>query len=228
MQRGFSIQIVGLALVVLAAITPESFGQWPQGMGFRGPGPAVGGPTAGGASQGGGGIVPFLGINLPPSAYGYGPGPNPASVPSAAYFTYGRTSYTTESPSPLPVYGPPSAYAALPPAMSLTALLQVQVPLDAEVWLEGRKMRSTGMRRHYRSPPLDPAKGYVYEVRARWLFDGKPVEDVRHIAIRGGATILVDFTHLDPLAPRPPVPPAPKTPKSDETTPAEGTDKSTR
>ena len=37
------------------------------------------------------------------------------------------------------------------------------------------KMRSSGALRHYRSPPLDPSKGYLYEVRARWVFDGKPV-----------------------------------------------------
>jgi uncharacterized protein (TIGR03000 family) len=93
--------------------------------------------------------------------------------------------------------------------MPLTALLKVQVPLDAEVWLEGQKMRSTGSMRHFRSPPLNPTKEYGYEVRARWQYDGKPVDDVRHVAIHAGATVLVDFTHLDPLVPRPSAPSPP-------------------
>jgi uncharacterized protein (TIGR03000 family) len=135
-----------------------------------------------------------------------------ASVPSAAYFTYGRTSYTTESPSPLPVYAPSAPYSFLPPPLPLSALLKVQVALDAEVWLEGQKMRRPGPVRHYRTPPLDPTKGYEYEVRARWVNDGKPVEDIRRVAIRAGATVLVDFTHLDPLVPRPSLPAEPPKP----------------
>lgn len=207
MQRGLRLGTAAVSFALLATIVPSSRGQFPIGMGFRGPGVPAATPVmtpqgAGGAAYGG--YSPYVGV----FAGGYGNGGYNAaaiaSVPSAAYFTYGNTSYTTESPSPLPVYGGPRlAYAPLPPSMPLTALLKVQVPLEAEVWLEGRQMRSGGRLRHYRSPPLDPAKGYVYEVRARWMFDGKPVEDVRHIAIRAGAISLVDFTHLDPLVPRP-------------------------
>jgi uncharacterized protein (TIGR03000 family) len=212
----FSIGTAGLVLIVFAATTADSFGQWPQGMGFRGPGVGAGVPgvPGGGGAGAYGGISPFLGVYMPGGGYNNGGyGPNPASVPSAAYFTYGNISYTTESPSPIPVYGPRSPYGPLPPSLPLTALLKVQAPLDAEVWLEGHKMRSTGTLRHYRSPPLDPAKGYAYEVRARWRTDDKPIEDIRHVAIRAGATILVDFTHLDPLVPRPsaPAPPPPPT-----------------
>jgi uncharacterized protein (TIGR03000 family) len=170
-------------------------------------------PQSGAGFGYGGGYSPFVGVFGP---YQNGNGGYQAaaiaSVPSAAYFTYGNTSYTTESPSPLPVYpGPRVPYAPLPPPTLLTALLKVQVPLDAEVWLEGQKMRSTGALRHYRSPPLDPSKGYLYEVRARWVFDGKPVEEKRHVAIRAGAIVQVDFMHLDPLVPRPSQPP--ETPK---------------
>jgi uncharacterized protein (TIGR03000 family) len=196
----FPIVTTGLTLALFASAPTRGHAQWPVGMNYRGPGA---GGFGGGYGQrggygqfGGGGINPYVGVYLPPQGgYGYGGyDPTVASVPSAAYFTYGRTSYTTESPSPIPVYDPRPAYAPMPPAMPLTALLQVQVPIDAEVWLEGQKMRSTGALRHFRSPPLNPAKGYVYEVRVRWPSDGKTVEDVRPTAIRAGATVYVDFT----------------------------------
>lgn len=199
MRRGWTLAAAGLALAVWV---PDSAGQYPLGVGFRGPP-----PTGFGYGQGyGGGYSPFVGVLAPyQSGYGYGGyDPSVAAMPSAAYFTYGNISYTTESPSPIPVYaGQRRPYGLTPPATPLTALLKVQVPPDAEVWLEGQKMRSTGSHRHYRSPPLNPAKGYIYEVRARWTFDGKPVEDARHVVIRAGAVALVDFTHLDPLVPRP-------------------------
>ncbi len=209
-----------------------------MGMGFRGPGAAggfgygggypIGQPSAAtmgaagaaGVAGGYGGYSPYVGVFAPyQSGYGGTSAAAIASVPSAAYLNLGNISYTTESP--LPIYGPRMPYAPLPPPTPLTALLKVTVPLDAEVWLEGQRMYSTGAQRHYRSPPLNPAKGYIYEVRARWLFDGKPIEDVRRVAIRAGAVALVDFTHLDPLVPRPSLPvETPKPPAKTSDTPS--------
>lgn len=222
-----------ITLVLLTVVSPSVFGQAPIG-GVRGPvtgaaAPGRPGPLPGGGY--GGGYYPYPNIILPyPGGYGYGYGygggydPMVASVPSAAYFTYGNTSYTTESPSPIPAYVPRMPFAPLPPPMQMTALLKVQVPLDAEIWLDGRKMRSMGPMRHYRTPPLDPTREYAYEVRAHWLFDNKPVEDVRHIAIRAGATVLIDFTHLDPLVPRPSTPPPPSPPAAPANPSAGGED----
>ncbi len=217
MQCWILLPIAGMTLVLLTVAAPNVFGQAPLG-GIRGPvaGAAPGRPGPVPGAGFGGGYYPYPNIIMPfPGGYGYGYGygggydPMVASVPSAAYFTYGNTSYTTESPSPIPAYVPRMPFAPLPPPMQMTALVKVQVPLDAEIWLDGRKMRSMGPLRHYRTPPLDPTREYAYEVRARWLFDNKPVEDIRHIAIRAGATVLIDFTHLDPLVPRPSSPPPP-------------------
>lgn len=212
-RRHFFFGMAGLALLMSAFAAPVVLAQFPAALGLRGPGIGIGAPSGPGTAgpYGYGGFSPYAGVILPyQGGYNYGGyDPNVASVPSAAYFTYGNTSYTTESPSPLPAYVPRPPFAALPPPLPLTALLQIQVPHDAEIWLDGQKMRSTGTRRHYRSPPLDPSKGYAYEVRARWRIEDKPVDDIRHIAIRAGATVLVDFTHLDPLVPRPSAPALP-------------------
>lgn len=227
MRCDYLKQIPASALILMALAVPNAFGQAPAALGFRGPGPgmpAMGGRGAIGGFGYGGGNFPTPNLFMPfPGGYGYGGygyggygyggyDPMVASVPSTAYLTLGNTSYTTESPSPLPVYSPRTPYAPLPSPLPLTALLQVQVPAEAEVWLEGQKMRSVGAMRHFRSPPLNPSKEYAYHVRARWKIDDKPVEDARHVAIRAGATVLVDFNHLDPLVPRPSAPAPPPTP----------------
>lgn len=225
-RRAFALRMPGAALLLWSLAVPAIFGQAPAMMGMRGPAIGAASPgLAGGAGRFGygGGSFPYPGMIIPyVGGYNYGYGgydPMVASVPSAAYFTYGNTSYTTESPSPIPAYVPRPAFAALPPPLPLTALLKVQVPLNAEVWLEGQQMRSVGAMRHYRSPPLNPAREYAYEVRARWQVDGKPIEEIRHVAIRAGATVIVDFTHLDPLVPRPSAP-APTPPPTPASTPA--------
>jgi uncharacterized protein (TIGR03000 family) len=230
MGCGSSTRLSGSILTLLTLAAADVFSQPAAIGGIRGPAPVAVPPIRPAAPSGvgyGGGYSPYANIFpnvfLPsPGGYGYG-GYDPivASVPSAAYLTLGNTTYTTESPSPLPVYVPRPPFAALPPPLPLTALLKVQAPADAELWLDGHKMRSTGLMRHYRTPPLDPTKEYAYEIRARWRFNDKPVEDVRHVAIRAGATILVDFTHLDPLVPRPSSPPPPA-PATAPTNPAPG------
>lgn len=224
MRDGFVVRIAASILILLALSAPRLFGQAPLGMGFRGPGPGMAVPRPQGSPAGfgyGGGSFPYPNLFMPfPGGYGYG-GYDPivASVGSAAYFTYGNTSYTTESPSPLPVYAPRPPFVPLPPPLPITALLKVRVQPDAEVWLDGQKMRSTGAVRHYRTPPLDPTKEFAYEVRSRWWIKDTPTEEVRHVAIRAGATAIVDFTHLDPLVPRP-TPPAPPPPAAAPAKPA--------
>jgi uncharacterized protein (TIGR03000 family) len=155
----------------------------------------------------GGYTPPFVGVYMPaPNGTPGGYDPAVASVPSAAYFNYGgRTAYTTESPLPATAPPPPpSAFAPPPPPLQLTALLQVQVAGEAEVWLEGQKMRSTGPIRRFRSPPLNPAKDYLYEVRVRWPNENKPLEEVQMVSIRAGASVVVDFAPPpSPSLPRP-------------------------
>ncbi len=240
MQYRILLATAKITLLLLTVAAPNVFGQAPIG-GVHGPlaagaaAPVRPGPV-GGLGYGGGFfpypniILPYPGGYGPGYGYGYGGGYDPivASVPSKAYFTYGNTSYTTESPSPIPAYVPGMPFAPLPPPMQMTALLKVQVPLDAEIWLDGRKMRSLGPIRHYRTPPLDPTREYAYEVRAHWLLDNKPIEDIRHIAIRAGATVLIDFTHADPLVPRLSAPPPPSPPASPATPVPGGEDASTK
>jgi uncharacterized protein (TIGR03000 family) len=98
-------------------------------------------------------------------------------------------------------YVPPFLTAkelALPKRQSLDAdnkaHIWLQVPADAEVWVEGVKTKQSGETRYYFSPPLTPGKKYAYHMRVRWMRDGKPVEDTQRIIVQAGETIRRDFT----------------------------------
>jgi uncharacterized protein (TIGR03000 family) len=97
-------------------------------------------------------------------------------------------------------YGPSAAPSATVPTGSETATadasahIRMEVPADAEVWIDGAKSVQTRRVRDFVSPLLDPGKSYSYEVRCRWTVDGRAVEQTRKVHIRANAWTAVDFT----------------------------------
>jgi uncharacterized protein (TIGR03000 family) len=80
-----------------------------------------------------------------------------------------------------------------------TALRRAQVELllpaaDADVWFDGVKMRPTGRKRHFWTPPLDPGGRYSYHVRVRWQQGGQERNAERNIQVRAGQIQEVVFT----------------------------------
>ncbi len=74
------------------------------------------------------------------------------------------------------------------------AHIWLRVPESAEIWVNNVKTKQTGELRHFFSPPLTLGKKYTYQVRLRWMKDGKPVEETQRILVRPGLTIRRDFT----------------------------------
>src|SRR5262249_17979435 len=72
--------------------------------------------------------------------------------------------------------------------------IQVQVPADAEVWVEGQKMIQKGPVRFFESPPVTPGVEYVYHFRAHWKDSGQDVDEVREVSVYAGSKVGVDFT----------------------------------
>jgi uncharacterized protein (TIGR03000 family) len=113
--------------------------------------------------------------------------------------------------------------------------LNVRVPRDAEVWIEGQKTNQTGSSRQYVSPPLTAGKSYTYDIRARWSENGQEVERDRHLTVRAGDRPMVDFTGQGagqrdnealeeaPPATRAPRSPVDRTPDVDRQTPTDPT-----
>jgi uncharacterized protein (TIGR03000 family) len=65
---------------------------------------------------------------------------------------------------------------------------------NAEVWFENQKTRQQGTLRQYASGSLDPNSIYTFHIRARWLDNGRPVEQMRDIEARAGQQVVVDFS----------------------------------
>jgi uncharacterized protein (TIGR03000 family) len=118
----------------------------------------------------------------------------PSSYDYLGLNDYDNVTPPAYSPSYFPPDGGPSAVA---PADN-TAHVRVIVPAGAEVWFDGTKTSQTGGTREFVSPPLLPDTNYSYEVRARWMDNGAPVDQTRRVIVRAGALTTVDFTRPEP------------------------------
>lgn len=108
--------------------------------------------------------------------------------------------YRAQSASPtVPVYQPrPGADLSTSTATGLTATVVVRVPTDARVWIDDNSTRSTGPERSFETPTLTAGKTYRYDIKARWLQDGKPVDVTRSVDVRPGERSVVDFLTPNP------------------------------
>jgi uncharacterized protein (TIGR03000 family) len=88
---------------------------------------------------------------------------------------------------------PPSLEVPVPPGDPQPALVNVEVPPNAEVWIDGAPTTQAGPTRAFQSPPLAAGKTYHYVVRARWKEGGGPVEQVRVVDVQGGQQSRVTF-----------------------------------
>jgi uncharacterized protein (TIGR03000 family) len=73
------------------------------------------------------------------------------------------------------------------------AQISLRVPANAAVWFDGEKTTSAGPDRQFQSPPLTPGQRYHYEVRARWVENGREVTQTQQVAVSAGANVNVSF-----------------------------------
>jgi uncharacterized protein (TIGR03000 family) len=118
------------------------------------------------------------------------------------YSGYGSSFYApaTDSFSTVNGYSQPNEdYSLNPPQGSGQALsptdvvFYVHVPANAEVSVNGTPSTQTGEVREYASSSLQPNKTYTYSFRARWLQNGRPVDETRKLRVTGGEVRNVDF-----------------------------------
>jgi uncharacterized protein (TIGR03000 family) len=128
-----------------------------------------------------------------------------ASVPSVAYNTRPSASnfYTagvTDVLPPRTVTITPTVRAAPEPepaaAPETTARLNVLVPSDASLFIQGTRMNQTGSYREFVSPPLVPGEEYTYNVRAVWNENGHEVSRDQLVHVRPGERYNVNLTRL--------------------------------
>jgi len=67
------------------------------------------------------------------------------------------------------------------------------VPPDAALWVDGVATQQSGADRDFVSPPLTPGQTFTYELKARWMQDGQPVEKTLKVDVRANETSRADF-----------------------------------
>jgi uncharacterized protein (TIGR03000 family) len=196
-QRPLAATVGVVALLLTPAVSCAQRG------GGHGGGGHAGGAHGGGAHVGGSGyyhsgygynrgyggslyVIPS--IYLAPSG-GYG-APTVYASPAASYY-YGPSADLRSGYGPSADLRPGSA--PVPATPTNLAYLDVRVPPDAQVWVDGDPTTQTGGERSFVSPPLEPGRIFMYEIRARWLDNGEVVDLTKQVRIRAGDRVPVDF-----------------------------------
>lgn len=117
----------------------------------------------------------YVAPSTPPSGpmIGYQPGYTPAIAQEYGYFA-------------------PSA-AGEAPALNREVVINVSVPANAEIWIEGKKTAERGTVRQFISPPLTAEREYSYDIKARWMEEGKEVTRSRRLTVHAGDVVNLSF-----------------------------------
>jgi uncharacterized protein (TIGR03000 family) len=71
--------------------------------------------------------------------------------------------------------------------------ISILVPENADIWFDGVKTRQKGTFRDFASPPLPEGK-YIYEIKARWMENGREVTRIRKFEVIPGDRIKTNMT----------------------------------
>ena len=72
-------------------------------------------------------------------------------------------------------------------------MLNLTVPVDAKIWIEGSPTAVGGSRRQFVSPPIHPGHDYTYHIQVSWTQDGREVTSKREIPVHAGDVINLTF-----------------------------------
>ena len=92
------------------------------------------------------------------------------------------------------IYYPASQAAALPRPVA-PVVIDVVVPAEAELWIEGKKMGQTAEQRKFISPPLEAGRRFSYDFRIRFKDDGREQTKTRSLDVLAGGSYTVDFVN---------------------------------
>jgi uncharacterized protein (TIGR03000 family) len=109
---------------------------------------------------------------------------------------YGQPSYSGNYISPntsTSFYYSPADRAASA-GMSEKAQVEVHLPADAKLWVDGQPTTETGETRKLETAPMAVGQQFTYQLRAQWMKDGKPVDETRSVNLFAGAKQVIDFS----------------------------------
>jgi uncharacterized protein (TIGR03000 family) len=124
--------------------------------------------------------------------FGYYPGDLPGHYP----WYDGPSDHHAAGPGHAPFADPVPAVPEAVPAGA--AVLRVQVPADAELWIEGQRTTQRGNVRIYVSPPLAEGHHFYYDLLALWVEGGKERAKRRKVSVFPGDRLTIDFQQAQP------------------------------
>lgn len=74
-----------------------------------------------------------------------------------------------------------------------TALLSVNVPAEAKIFINGNETTSTGSERQYISRGLNSGNRYDYEIRAEITRDGQTITETKNVSLAAGQQVNLSF-----------------------------------
>ncbi len=116
---------------------------------------------------------------------GYNSGYSPTYFPESA-------PATTEYQS----FYPPEATAPAAAPSGTTTLIRVYTVPGAQLWFNGVATTQSGRVRSFVTPELRQGQTYAYEVTARWMNNGEPVDRTETVHLTAGRVIDLDLTPL--------------------------------
>jgi uncharacterized protein (TIGR03000 family) len=69
-------------------------------------------------------------------------------------------------------------------------MLNIQAPAGANLWISDVFVGQGGSSRQFVSPPLENGRTYTYDIKARWMQDGREMTSTRTLEFQGGQTNL--------------------------------------
>ena len=73
------------------------------------------------------------------------------------------------------------------------ATLNLTVPIDARVWIEGSLTSLGGWQRKFVSPPLQRGQNYTYDLQVNWDLGGREITHKRRITVHAGDVVDLTF-----------------------------------
>lgn len=79
-----------------------------------------------------------------------------------------------------------------------SAVLTVQVPQDARIFVDDHETQQRGATRRFASPPITRDREFSYALRVEVTRNGRTVVKTQDVKVRGGAQSLATFSFTDP------------------------------